>query len=84
MRYKYNEPNGNFKGVQHEAMAQHYRDVIIQVLKEYDNSQLDEVYDALAWTGLTNTVAYSNLTTEQREDITFYRNYFFSQNSNCQ
>ena len=33
-------------------MADHYRDIIIQAMKEFDPTQSDETYTALSWIGL--------------------------------
>jgi len=85
MRWKWNIPQGqSLSSAQHEAMAQHYRDIIEQVLEEFDNTQTDEVYEALAWTGLQNTVAWNNLSQSERDNITQTVTDFNSNNSNCQ
>lgn len=54
MRYKYNvPPNQQISDPHHELMAQHYRQIVVQVLKQYDgNAHSDEFYNALAWIGL--------------------------------
>lgn len=84
---------------QHQMMAQHYRDIISDAIKEFDNNQhSQEVYDALAWVGLmgegsinmttgltTNpTVAWQNLTPTQRINIINTVTTFESSNTNCQ
>lgn len=69
---------------QHEAMAQHYRGIIKQALEEFDNSQTAEVYEALAWTGLQNTVAWNNLTQTVKDSISQIINTFNTINPNCQ
>lgn len=85
MRYMWNIPPGQApSGAQHEAMAQHYRGIIKQALKEYDNnSQSDETYEALAWEGLINTVAWNNLSQSQKNNITTIINNFENSNTNC-
>ena len=85
MRWKWNVPQGQSpSSAQHEAMAQHYRDIIKQALKEFDNSQTDEIYEALAWTGLKNTVAWNNLTQTKRDSINQTITDFNTNNPNCQ
>lgn len=84
---------------QHQMMAQHYRDIISDAIKEFDNNQhSQDVYDALAWvglmgegsinmtTGLTSnpTVAWQNLTQTQRINIINTVTTFESSNTNCQ
>lgn len=54
MRYEFNTPPGNTPAnADHQMMAQHYRSTIVIVLKEFDSSYPDELYEALAWMGLT-------------------------------
>ena len=79
-------------------MSTHYRDIIKQALREFDNSQTEGVYDSLSWTGLMgsgtfnpstglfseSTVAWSNLTQTERLDIINARNNFINSNPNCQ
>ena len=51
--YYYDMPNGIPLGdPQHEMMAQHYREIIENALREYDGSHSDDTYKALAWIGL--------------------------------
>lgn len=81
-----------------ELMAQHYRDIIIQVLKQFDNTQTSEIYNALAWrclisdgevdnlTGLTSnpTVAWKNVPQNERLQIISIVNNFINTNTPCQ
>jgi len=84
-RWKWNVPQGQEpSSAQHEAMAQHYRSIIEQALREYDNTQTNEVYEALAWTGLRDTVAWNNLSQTQRDNIDQTVTNFFLNNPNCQ
>lgn len=84
---------------QHQMMAQHYREIISNALKEFDNNQHpQDVYDSLAWaglmgegtinmqTGLTSnpTVAWQNLSQTQRLNILNTIETFESNNTNCQ
>ncbi|MEM6517002.1 MAG: hypothetical protein AAF688_12520 [Bacteroidota bacterium] len=99
LRWQWDVPSGQSpSGAQHEAMAQHYRDIIEQALREYDPNQTDATYEALAWTGLmgsgvfdsatglyeNSTVAWSNLSQTERLNIISSNNTFNSTNSNCQ
>ncbi len=100
MRYKYNIPAGQQpSSAQHELMAQHFRNTIKQVLKQYDNTQTEEVYEALAWIGLMGsggepdnntglpplpTVAWKNLPQSQRVQILAIYRTFINTNSKCQ
>jgi hypothetical protein len=44
-------------------MAQHYINIIIQALKQFDNnSQSDDVYKSLAWEGLMGTGPFNEST----------------------
>lgn len=52
-KYQWNIPHGQQpSSPQHELMASNYRQTIIEVMKEYDNSLSDEMYEALSWQGL--------------------------------
>lgn len=84
MRWKRNVPQGQTpSSAQHEAMAQHYRNVIKQALKEFDDTQTDKVYEALAWIGLENTVAWNKLPQSEKDNISHIAS-FNSNNPNCQ
>ena len=79
-------------------MAQHYRNIIKQVLIEYDPNQTNEVYEGLALEGLmgtgtfnsitglfsTSTVAWTKLSQQQRLNIVNIQDTFNISNSNCQ
>lgn len=55
--------NNNPGAQQHEQMAQHYINIIIQALKQFDNnSQSDDVYKSLAWEGLMGTGPFNEST----------------------
>lgn len=85
MRYKWNiAPGQTPSDAQHEAMAQHYINIIKQALREYDNhAHSEETYTALAWEGLMGTVAWNNLSPSQRASITNLIASFANSNSNC-
>ena len=62
-RYILNVPaNQQITDEQHELMAAHYRNIIIQTMKDFDNTQNDAVYTALSWTGLMGTGVLNSLT----------------------
>ncbi|OYQ46135.1 hypothetical protein CHU92_01600 [Flavobacterium cyanobacteriorum] len=85
MRYEFNVPAGQqVSDAQHQMMAQHYRGIIVQALKEFNNNVSDEVYEAIAWEGLKNTVAWNNLTQAEKEIIDNTITNFENSNSNCQ
>ena len=43
-------------------MAAHYRETIVNILKEFDNSQhTDQFYNDLSWVGLQGTVSWNSL-----------------------
>ncbi len=85
-RWKWEVPEGQSpSSAQHQAMAQHYRDIIEQALREFDDSHPDELYEALAWIGLEDTVTWSNLSQTERDNINQTITDFNSSNSdNCQ
>src|SRR5690554_3371762 len=47
---------------QHQMMAQHYRNIIINAMKEYDNSHPNELYENLSWIGLMGSGQVNPLT----------------------
>jgi len=60
----------NPSAMQHEMMAQHYRGIIVQALKEFDNNfHSEELYQSLAWVGLMNTTAWNNLSQTEKNSI---------------
>jgi chromosomal replication initiation ATPase DnaA len=55
---------------QHQYMADKYRGVIKEALKEYDGNQHSEdFYDALSWNGLKKTVSWNKLSEIERTKI---------------
>lgn len=68
VRYQLNTLNPS--PFQHQQMAQHYREIIKNVLKQYDNNQHNEdFYNAISWIGLKDTVAWNNLTQNEKNQI---------------
>ncbi|MGE8339936.1 MAG: hypothetical protein ACN6OI_02790 [Flavobacterium sp.] len=85
MRYEFNIlPGQNPSDAQHEAMAMHYRDIIIKTLRQFDNTLTNETYEALSWEGLKNTIAWKKLPIEKQNNILSIISNFNNQNSNCQ
>ena len=85
LRYFFNTPSGQtLSDEQHQLMAQHYRNIIVNALKEYDNTKPESLYQALAWEGLKNTVAWNNLSTTEKNNINTIINNFNISNTNCQ
>jgi hypothetical protein len=68
----------------HEQMAAHFIGIIKNALQEYDPSQTEETYEALAWAGLKNTISWNNLLQSERDNYDQVRQDFISNNSNCQ
>lgn len=63
----------------HQQMAQHYRNIIVGALKEFDNNQHTQAqYEAIAWLGLDGTVAWNNLTQPEKDNITQTRTNFIN------
>ncbi len=55
---------------QHEQMAGHYRETIVNILRQFDNQgNTNEFYDLLAWSGLQGTTAYNALSDDKKADI---------------
>ena len=79
-------------------MAEHFIDIIIQALKDVDNSLTDLQYRAIAWAGLKGgtpldedtglppnpTVAWSNVPLSERLLLNNTYQDFQNTNSNCQ
>lgn len=99
MRYYYDMPNGVPLGdPMHEMMAQHYRTIIENALREYDNSYPDDVYEALSWVGLkgkgnldastgltpSSTKAWEAVPLSERLYLNQKYEDFNEQNPNCQ
>lgn len=71
--------------MQHEQMAAHYRGVIVDLVKEYDNTLTNEQYQAIAWVGLKGTVAWTQMSSLERKNITdLYNAWYLSAKQNCQ
>lgn len=99
-RFVYNVPAGQQPtSAQHELMADHYRNVIIQAMKEFDPTQSDETYTALSWIGLMGsggepdkttglppkaTVAWSKVPQAQRVQLLDLFFNFINTNPPCQ
>ncbi|NRT13086.1 hypothetical protein [Flavobacterium sp. 14A] len=97
--YRYEIPlGGSPSEPQHEYMAQLSRDLIIQTMKQFDNTQSNDVYNALAWIGLMGggepneliglppqpTAAWSATPQAERiRKLDIYRN-FIKNNPKCQ
>ena len=99
IRYIYNVPQGQQpSSAQHQLMAQHYRQVIIEVMQQFDNTQTPDVYEALSWIGLmgegtinsttglatNSTIAWQNLSQSQRLQIISTWNTYVNSNPPCQ
>jgi hypothetical protein len=98
-RYWLELPLGQPVGTtQHQLMAEHFIDIIIQALKDVDNSLTDLQYRAIAWAGLKGgtpldedtglppnpTVAWSNVPLSERLLLNNTYQDFQNTNSNCQ
>ncbi len=51
---------------------------------EFDDTQNNDVYEALSWVGLKNTIAWNNLSQAERNNINQSLSDFESNNPNCQ
>ena len=71
--------------MQHEQMAAHYRGIVVNLLKEYDNTLTNEQYQAIAWIGLKGTIAWTQLSDLDRKKTTdLYNTWYLSAKQNCQ
>lgn len=81
-RYYFNNPNPT--SPQHNIMAQHYRDMVKEAIKDFDNNQnTDEFYDALSWIGLKNTVAWNNPNINQTNINNIITNAIANESKDC-
>lgn len=53
----------------HEQMAGYYMGYIVDLLKQFDPSQVQELYQALAWEGLKNTEVWNSLSSAEKNNI---------------
>jgi len=75
----------------HNMMAEHYIEVIADIVGEFDNNNLNpEIYEDIAWAGLRKledgnySVAWNNLTeSEQNRILNNLSQYFFNGRNNC-
>ncbi|NCP20573.1 MAG: hypothetical protein GW847_01080 [Zetaproteobacteria bacterium] len=74
-----------YKNWQHQQMASNYRTTIVDMLKEFDNNQHTEsFYSDLAWEGLQGTVAWNELSSnEKTRIIKAVKDYKNNGNKNC-
>jgi hypothetical protein len=99
LSYEFKVPVGQEPtSAQHQLMAQHSRGIIIELLRQYDNTQTEEVYEALAWIGLMGsgepdkitglppkpTVAWENTPQAERLKILKIYQTFIKTNTPCQ
>lgn len=64
-KYQWDLPqDAQLTSVQHELLADSYRNIIIDVMKEFDNSHPDELYEALSWEGLMGEGDPENISSE--------------------
>jgi len=48
-------------------MANHYRETIVDIIKEFDNNQnSDQFYNDLAWEGLQYTTSWEQLSPDEK------------------
>lgn len=50
-------------------MAGYYMGYIVDLLKQFDPSQVQELYQALAWEGLKNTEVWNSLSSAEKNNI---------------
>lgn len=81
---RFKASSSNLSTAQHQQMAQHYRTIIKETLKHYDNNEHDDsFYEALSWTGLEGTVAWNNLSPEEQNTITLKQTHIIDHESYC-
>ena len=70
--------------MQHEQMAAHYIENIIDFLKGLDSSLSQQEYEALAWGGLKGTVAWNSKTGQEKQNIMdTYNNWKSKAGTSC-
>lgn len=52
-------------------------------MKEFDASQSEDVYVALAWRGLKSTISWDNLDEDLKANYDIIKNNYFEETSNC-
>ncbi len=58
------------KNWSHEQMAEHYRETILNGMKEFDqNSHANSFYDALSWRGLESTTSWQTKSSQEQQNI---------------
>lgn len=87
-----------FGDPQHEMMAEHYKSIVIDAMRQFDNSFSNEIYEALSWVGLMGdglinpltglppnpTVAWQKVPQQQRLNILNAYNTFKNDNPHCE
>ncbi|MRX68637.1 hypothetical protein SAMN06265349_101343 [Flavobacterium resistens] len=72
-------------GMQHQQMADLYRETIVSFLKGFDNTLTQAEYEALAWQGLQGTDAWNSKSVVDRMIIKdIYNNWLLKAKKNCQ
>lgn len=66
---------------QHNLMGEHYITTMKDVLKEFQPGLPEDIYTALAWTGLKNTVSWNNLSDVEKNNINNTKIAFDNQGS---
>lgn len=77
----------NYQDWSHEQMADHYRNTIINGMKEFDqNAHANSFYDALSWRGLEGTTSWQSKSSQEQTNIrAVYQNLLQEQGSTqCQ
>jgi hypothetical protein len=57
------------EGWDHEQMAGYYRGYMVNLLKQFDPSQPEELYEAMAWEGLKGTEIWNSLSSAEKSRI---------------
>lgn len=62
--------------MQHEQMAAHYRNIIQNMLAEFQPGLSQNIYEALAWVGLKDTETWNALSNTEKTTINSTINTF--------